>query len=63
LLNAVPNNYQWAFAAGSHGSAAPYYVRRVENYIREHARSRSKYPPAKPGALGLGPLKAARWGR
>ena len=21
------------------------------------------YPPAKPGALGLGPLKAARWGR
>jgi AraC-like DNA-binding protein len=39
LLNAVPNNYQWAFAAGSHGSAAPYYVRRVENYIREHARS------------------------
>jgi transposase len=22
-----------------------------------------KYPPAKPGALGLGPLKAARWGR
>jgi len=23
----------------------------------------SKYHPAKPGALGLGPLKAARWGR
>ena len=26
-------------------------------------RPGSKYPPAKPGALGLGPLKAARWGR
>jgi len=23
----------------------------------------SKYPPAKPGALGSGPLKAAWWGR
>ena len=33
LLNAVPNNYKWAFAAGSLCSAAPYYVRRVENYI------------------------------
>ena len=39
LLNAVPNNYRWAFAAGSLSSAAPYYVRRVENYIREYARS------------------------
>ena len=38
LLNAVPNNYRWAFAANSTSSAAPYYVRRVENYIREHAR-------------------------
>jgi len=28
-----------------------------------HEHVRSKYPPAKPGALGLGPLKAARWGR
>ncbi len=24
---------------------------------------KGKYPPAKPGALGLEPLKAARWGR
>ncbi len=39
LLNAVPNNYRWAFAGRSLGSAAPYYVRRVENYIKEHARS------------------------
>jgi AraC-like DNA-binding protein len=38
LLKAVPNNYKWAFAAGSFCSAAPYYVRRVENYIKEHAR-------------------------
>ena len=38
LLNAVPNNYKWAFADDSLCSAAPYYVRRVENYIREHAR-------------------------
>jgi AraC-like DNA-binding protein len=38
LLNAVPNNYKWAFAEESPSSAAPYYVRRVESYIREHAR-------------------------
>ena len=38
LLNAVPNNYKWAFAADTLSSVAPYYVRRVENYIREHAR-------------------------
>jgi AraC-like DNA-binding protein len=37
LLNVVPNNYKWTFAADSLCSAAPYYVRRVENYIREHA--------------------------
>ncbi len=37
LLNAVPNNYKWAFADDSQRTAAPYYVRRVENYIREHA--------------------------
>ena len=37
LLNAVPNNYKWAFAEEQLSSAAPYYVRRVENYIREHA--------------------------
>ena len=37
LLNVIPNNYKWAFAADSLCSAAPYYVRRVENYIREHA--------------------------
>ena len=37
LLNAVPNNYKWAFAAHSLCPAAPYYVRRVENYIRDHA--------------------------
>jgi AraC-like DNA-binding protein len=38
LLNAVPNNYQWAFAENAPSAAAPYYVRRVESYIREHAR-------------------------
>ena len=38
LLNAVPNNYKWAFAEERPSSAAPYYVRRVESYIREHAR-------------------------
>jgi AraC-like DNA-binding protein len=38
LLNAVPNNYKWAFAEESLSSAAPYYVRRIEGYIREHAR-------------------------
>jgi AraC-like DNA-binding protein len=38
LLNAVPNNYKWAFAEESPSTAAPYYVRRVESYIREHAR-------------------------
>jgi AraC-like DNA-binding protein len=38
LLNAVPNNYKWAFAEGSPSAAVPYYVRRVESYIREHAR-------------------------
>jgi AraC-like DNA-binding protein len=38
LLNAVPNNYKWVFADESRSAAAPYYVRRVENYIREHAR-------------------------
>ena len=37
LLNAIPNNYKWAFADDSLSSAAPYYVRRVENYIRGHA--------------------------
>jgi AraC-like DNA-binding protein len=39
LLKAVPNNYKWAFAGGSLCSAAPYYVRRVEKYIKEHARN------------------------
>jgi AraC-like DNA-binding protein len=39
LLKAVPNNYQRTFAAGSLCSAAPYYVRRVEKYIKEHARN------------------------
>jgi len=38
LLNAVPNNYKWAFAEEALSSAAPYYVRRIESYIREHAR-------------------------
>ena len=38
LLNAVPNNYKWAFAEQQPSAAAPYYVRRVESYIREHAR-------------------------
>jgi AraC-like DNA-binding protein len=38
LLNAVPNNYEWAFAEESPSAASPYYVRRVESYIREHAR-------------------------
>jgi AraC-like DNA-binding protein len=38
LLNAVPNNYKWAFAEEPPSAAAPYYVRRVESYIREHAR-------------------------
>ena len=38
LLNAVPNNYKWAFVAPSGSAAAPFYVRRVESYIREHAR-------------------------
>ena len=37
LLDAVPNNYKWAFADEQLSPAAPYYVRRVENYIREHA--------------------------
>jgi AraC-like DNA-binding protein len=37
LLNAVPNNYRRAFADDAPHCAAPYYVRRVENYIREHA--------------------------
>jgi AraC-like DNA-binding protein len=39
LLKAVPNNYKWAFAGGSLCSAAPYYVRRVEKYIKENARN------------------------
>src|SRR5664279_1334144 len=39
LLNTVPNNYKWAFATASLCLAAPYYVRRVENYIKEHARN------------------------
>jgi AraC-like DNA-binding protein len=38
LLAAVPNNYKWAFAEEPHSAAAPYYVRRIESYIREHAR-------------------------
>jgi AraC-like DNA-binding protein len=37
LLGAVPNNYKWAFADDAVSSAAPYYVYRVENYIRGHA--------------------------
>jgi AraC-like DNA-binding protein len=37
LLNAVPNNYKWAFADQAVSSPAPYYVRRIENYIRGHA--------------------------
>jgi AraC-like DNA-binding protein len=37
LLNVVPNNYSWAFAEESRSTVAPYYVRRVESYIREHA--------------------------
>ena len=37
LVNAVPNNYEWAFAREPPSSAAPYYVRRVESYIRDHA--------------------------
>lgn len=38
LLNAVPNNYKWAFVTPPRSAAAPFYVRRVESYIREHAR-------------------------
>jgi AraC-like DNA-binding protein len=38
LLNALPNNYQWAFAEEQPSTAAPYYIRRVESYIRDHAR-------------------------
>src|SRR5262249_40957085 len=38
LLNAVPNNYRWAFGVNSPCSPAPYYVRRVESYILENAR-------------------------
>jgi transcriptional regulator GlxA family with amidase domain len=34
----VPNNYKWAFVEESPSAAAPFYVRRVESYIREHAR-------------------------
>lgn len=37
LLNVVPNNYSWAFAEEAVSAAAPYYVRRVESYVREHA--------------------------
>lgn len=37
LLGVVPNNYSWAFAEESRSAVAPYYVRRVESYIREHA--------------------------
>lgn len=37
LANVVPNNYQWAFAEETVSAMAPYYVRRVESYIREHA--------------------------
>lgn len=38
LLKAVTNNYGWAFAEALQSAAAPYYVRRVESWIREHAR-------------------------
>lgn len=38
LLKEIPNNYSWAFAENLVSSAAPHYVRRVEEYIREHAR-------------------------
>ena len=37
LLKAVPNNYKWAFADDPISSPAPYYVRRIESYIRGHA--------------------------
>lgn len=37
LLKAVPSNYKWAFADDSSSSVAPYYVYRVEKYIRVHA--------------------------
>jgi AraC-like DNA-binding protein len=37
LVNAMPNNYAWTFAPKPLSAAAPYYVRRVESYIREHA--------------------------
>jgi AraC-like DNA-binding protein len=46
LLNALPNNYRWAFSEEPLSAAAPYYVRRVESYIREHARE-----PLTPGDL------------
>jgi AraC-like DNA-binding protein len=38
LVNALPNNYAWAFAAEPLSSAAPYYVRQIESYIRNHAQ-------------------------
>ena len=38
LLAAVRNNYSQAIAEGGSSPAAPYYVRRVEDYIRSHAR-------------------------
>lgn len=38
LLKEIPNNYSWAFGENVVSSAAPHYVRRVEEFIREHAR-------------------------
>lgn len=38
LLDAVPNNYAAALGVQQCSPAAPYYVRRAEEYIRLHAR-------------------------
>ena len=35
-------------------------IARRQGRIAERERAGSKYPPAKPGALKIGPLKAAR---
>ena len=41
----------------------PLYGRGLQEHVRRKYGSFSKSPPAKPGALGCEPLKAAGWGR
>jgi hypothetical protein len=64
FLSSVASGQQsYAERAGATGSQkVPYAVANDDGVDHVYAEP-SKYPPAEPGALRVGPLEAAGWGR